>query len=418
MVKLRRAVGALLADLLELQAEYADQRVEVAGAHGTSPKDFSDALHGFGRSIFLKVIDALKAAGFLAVTVGSASWQKVFGRWINRGGTVTTYRLTPAMIDLAVSHGVRVDDWRNHWARSSRTLATPVKDHDRLVLRGAKVRNGREKGHARDMTIDFGDPSALRILEGIDRLNDHWREQFIDGVSFVGVKRIFSNGDQSGFAWNKGGRYYSLPGGHHYELWSGRKRRESITINGEPVAEVDLRASHLTLLHGLLGVQFDSEADPYGIPDIPRTVVKLWVAQALGSSNPRPRQWSSDTQAEYEAERPGQVLADSFPIREVGAAIIAKHPALIELRDCGYDTLTLQFHEAEILRRAMEDLMFRQGITVLPMHDALIAPLSRLEETKEALLAAFQVHVAGVIGHPPLTSPRVTFQKSEASKVA
>ena len=62
--------------------------------------------------------------------------------------------------------------------------------------------------------------------------------------------------------------------------------------------------------------------------------------------------------------------------------------------------------------------MFRQGITVLPMHDALIAPLSRLEETKEALLAAFQVHVAGVIGHPPLTSPRVTFQKSEASKVA
>lgn len=417
-VKLGRAIGALLADLFELQAEHAQQHMAIAGAHGTSPKDFSDTKQGFGRSIFLQAISSLEAAGLLEITLGTASWQKAFGKWINRGGTVTTYRLTPALIDLALSHGVPVNDWRHHWSRSSCVVAPKVKDDNRLVLRGAKVRKGRDKGNAKDMTIDYADPAVVRILEGIDRLNEHWRQQSIGGFSLVGLRRIFSRGDQPDFAWNKGGRYYSLPGGHHYELWSGTKRRETITINGEPVAEVDLRASHLTLLHGLLGMPFDSEDDPYRIVDIPRTVVKLWVAQAIGSSNPRPRQWSSTSQADYEAERPGQFLGDSFPIREVGAAITAKHPVLIDLHDCGFDTLDLQFHEAEILRLAMEDLMFRQGITVLPMHDALIAPRSRLEETKEALMAAFQCQVASVIGHPPLTRPKVTFEKPEACQSA
>ena len=80
--------------------------------------------------------------------------------------------------------------------------------------------------------------------------------------AFPGLRRIFNNGEVPDYAWDKGGRYYSLPGGHYYETWSADKRRSAIKINGEAVEEADLRASHLTLLHALMGWRFDAHVEP------------------------------------------------------------------------------------------------------------------------------------------------------------
>ena len=88
-----------------------------------------------------------------------------------------------------------------------------------------------------------------------------------------------------------------------------------------------------------------------------------------------------------------------------------KHPLLIDLRSLGYSTLDLQYHEAEILRLAMEQLMFAEGIPVLPIHDALIVPGSRNGEAEQCLKHAFKMYVEGMTGRPCLVVPNITLKE-------
>jgi len=408
--KMRRATGALLADLFDLWAEGEHGKAVPAGLHGASRGDFSVERLGFGYDIFVAVRDALAGAGLLQVTAGAPRWAPVFDRFTVRGGDATTYRLTQEAVDLASSFQVPASAWGTHWRRTSDRNLTAPTDVPRLVLRTKPGRVAGKKQDPVDLQVDPSDIRARSILSGIESLNGFLRDQSIGGLAFPGLRRIFSNGDQTDFEWNKGGRYYSLPGGHRYEAWGAEKRGESIKLNGEPVVEVDLRASHLTLLHALLREPFSSDADPYDIEDWPRAVVKAWVSQAIGASNPVPRQWSKTSEAEYEAERPGQFLGEAFPIRQVGADVKTRHPVLVDLRVCGFGALDLQYHEAEILRLAMEDLMLTQGIPVLPIHDALISPCSKVLETQRALVRAFSTQVERVTGRPSLVHPKVTLK--------
>ena len=321
---------------------------------------------------------------------------------------MTTFRLTPQALALVEERGVQVAHWPTHWRLKGDQVMPAPKGAPVLFLRSTRERFAGKKADAVDLPFDHKNPDVAKIETGVKALNAFLEKQEIGNISFRGLRRIFNEGDQRNYEWNKGGRYYSIPGGHTYERRGSEWRRSVITINSEAVDEVDLRASHLTLLHALLGEPFDPREDPYGLPDLPRALVKAWVSQAIGASNPRPRQWSARVQAEYEEERPGQWLQDHFVIREVGAAVQARHPLLIELKACGLGPLDLQFHEAEILRLAMEDLMLKQGIPVLPMHDAIIAPRSALGQAQEALERAFASHVNAVTGHRSVVLPKVT----------
>ena len=75
-----------------------------------------------------------------------------------------------------------------------------------------------------------------------------------------GYIRIFQNGDEAGFNWNFGGGLYSQPPAFNYQQMSKLKRLK-MTINGEPVAEIDIRASYLTLFHAWHGEQLDLGSD-------------------------------------------------------------------------------------------------------------------------------------------------------------
>jgi hypothetical protein len=78
-------------------------------------------------------------------------------------------------------------------------------------------------------------------------LNAFLDEQDIDGGIHRGYVRIFDNGDDPNFEWNWGGRLYSQPSGtKNYQQLKSTQRRK-MTINGQPVAEVDIRASFLTI---------------------------------------------------------------------------------------------------------------------------------------------------------------------------
>jgi hypothetical protein len=410
--KTGRALGALLADLFDLQRGHADDPRPLRAAHGMSPKDFPARTLGFSRPIFATVLHLLRNAGLLSVTIGQPRWRKAFGKVHNFNGQTTTFQATPALIDLATSHGVEVADWPAHWRSTDGRPAAANPTEPRLELRGEKIRVQGKKLDAPVIAIELTNPRVSELLEGINKLNGYLGRQQIEGIAFPGLRRIFSNGDAPDYAWNKGGRYYSLAGGHRYETMSARRRLERITFNGDRVGEADIRASHLTLLHALMDAHLELSLDPYSAEGLDRDLVKWWCTQAIGSSNPRPRQWSSSAKEMYAARHHGRQLQQDHPIAKVGEVVRARHPVLAELKTCGISTLDLQYHEAEILRLAMDELIVT-AVPVLPIHDGLIVTVRHLPLAESALFRAFQEHVSRVIGHPPMVIPQVISKGAE-----
>lgn len=80
------------------------------------------------------------------------------------------------------------------------------------------------------------------------------------GGSHEGYIRIFQNDDDPHFRWNMGGRLYSQHFTESYQVLSPAKRA-AMTIN-EPVAEIDIRASYLTIFLALHDLQLDTEKIP------------------------------------------------------------------------------------------------------------------------------------------------------------
>ena len=64
------------------------------------------------------------------------------------------------------------------------------------------------------------------------------------------ISAIFNNGDHPKFNWNMGGRLYSYGESNYQQMESADRLR--MTINGEEVCEIDIRASYLTILSCLV----------------------------------------------------------------------------------------------------------------------------------------------------------------------
>lgn len=406
MLKLQTATTALLADLMNLARPSRRTNSPLAGAHGMSRSHFPSGKLGFGYDIFTEVVGALEAEGLLRRRVGYPRWGAPMGE---KQGAATCFDITDRLIGMAAAAGVTTGDWEAHWTLRPSSVG---EDGKRLELRAKRKTWRGDKLPSVELPVDLSDPKAAELDAQIERINRFLLSQDIDGLTFQGLRRIFNDGDQPDFAWNKGGRFYSIPGGQAYEQWNADDRQDRIIIKGEAVTEVDLRASHLTLLHALSGHPFDPSKDPYFIKDLPRLVVKLWVAQAIGLSNPTAKQWSRKSREGYSEALPGSWLEDDYPIRTVAGAVKKKHPLLIDLQSLGFSTLDLQYREAEILRLAMKQLMFAQGIPVLPIHDALIVPRSRTAEAERCLKDAFKKYVEGVTGRPCSVVPNVTLKET------
>jgi hypothetical protein len=133
-------------------------------------------------------------------------------------------------------------------------------------------------------------------------------------------------------------------------------------------------------------------ADPYEVDGLPRVVVKSWVGQALGSSKATFTRWSSEAKERYARECPGRELRLDFKAREVADVVLQRHPILKELEDLGFDSVSLMYHEAEVLSSAMKRLRL-QGVASLPIHDGLIVAGGDAETAKIAMAVSFADHV-------------------------
>jgi hypothetical protein len=148
-------------------------------------------------------------------------------------------------------------------------------------------------------------------------------------------------------------------------------------LNGEPVVEVDIRASHLTIVYELMDQRLDLAVDPYEIEGIPRVVVKKWITMTFGY-NKLHRAWPRDAKEKL-AEKGITELQKAFPIAVVRSAVFKRHPIIQDWLDSPYDCFGLQFIEPEKIIKAMLALKRDHGVISLPVHDSLI--ISRQNES-------------------------------------
>lgn len=177
---------------------------------------------------------------------------------------------------------------------------------------------------------------------------------------------------------NRGGR---LKGVAFWLHAAKEHRRRALRIDGEPIAELDLKSATPTIAYALEGLPLPH--DPYVPPDfdnVPRDVMKqafmkfLWDAPKKGARLPQ-------EVAEHisGSRKLSRVLAalkrHNAPIAHF---IYAEEPRGAEL----------MFHESEVIIQATFKC-FADGVPVLPLHDALLVPMSKKDKARDCFSQAF-----------------------------
>jgi hypothetical protein len=369
----RGAVAAIAGNLLRAWAEdppvaaYRSRDVNTIAAEGISWRAFRDALGGMER---LGLVRRKRGGKARSEPAGLAA------------------RFWPGapLLRAAAAHGLGPSAIHAAFRRrpSSGTKAPKVKEPLRL-----KAFKRHRNGRAPFLPIDQADPVAAALRAEVEEINAFAAATPVEGCR---PPRWFRqcHGDFRLF-----GRLCAVGAGN-YQSMPAAERVGQIRIAGEPVVEVDIRASLLTLLHGLLRLP-SPEGDPYAVPGVPRPVVKVCVNATLGKGS-LVRRWSKTALQALPALR-------DHPAPAVMAAVLLRYPFLAEPERAaeGFrhiaDPSRVLIHllmgiESEVVLDALRALR-AEAVLGLPMHDGIIVPASAEARTCELLREAGE-RVAGV----------------------
>jgi hypothetical protein len=345
-----------------------------------------------GYRTFKRVIDDMRGL-MVELAKGHQQWNADGfgdGTKLPSWSMATRLRPTPWLMRYMAEAGITPDTWREHFE-----LIKPDQPlvKDPIVLRRRTVRHKNEKYRGFAMRVDGNDPKARALHDRMDRLNRFYMKHTFEPGGFRGVRRIFNNGESPAFDWNQGGRIYAVGGGYQN---TKKVERLKLTIDGEPVAEIDVKASFVSILSAMRGMPLDPNDDPYDIDGLPRPVAKAVVTMSLGHHRFHAR-WPSEVKRDLEKKLGIANLGKAYPLKNVLPLITAKLPAMANWGNTGVSCFDLQFIESEAMLLAVERLAYEHGVATLPVHDSLIVPRSQLELAKEALVQAF----GEVTGHRP-----------------
>ena len=328
---------------------------------------------------FTSAMDGMEGLGLVEVVAGGFKPRPGPGEeFAADRPRATRFRATLKLVVWAEEEGIDLGHAADHFV-----WETPCASGRLLVLKTSRQRRGRVSVQGQAVVIPET-AETRRLKAQVETLNAFLSGVRIDGAKHTTFFRQFELGDLEGFAWNKGGRLYS-EGRDSYQQ-AKRGVRLGMTLNGEPVVEVDVKASFLALAHGLTGYAFDPTLDPYDLPGVPREVAKAWATASLSQGKPLTR-WPGKVLEEY--AKGGGSLSKDHPVLELGQAMRRKHPLFNDLSKLGLDWGDLMFHESEVILRTMVALMGR-GVPSLPVHDSLILPRSREGEGLSLLASSFE----------------------------
>jgi len=257
-----KAIGAFAADLLLAQTHEK--------AHGWIQRSLRPESFDNGpvtRTQGLAVVEGLVALGLMLHVKGYAEVGP-FGV-----GQLIAPKLcaTPMMLKLAKECGVDADNVEQHFTKG------PPKDL--VVVRGASVYDGYKKLKGKVLKVD----APEQLWNEMQELNSFLEGFALGPGTHRGFFRGYNNGDRPGFDFDRGGRVYSAGEESYQNLPSGERLK--LTINGEAIVEVDVRASFITILYAMHKLDF--QGDPYVIADLGiegRQAVKMFVAALSGTA--------------------------------------------------------------------------------------------------------------------------------------
>lgn len=377
----RRAFAAFIAELLERDPE----------DHGgwlyriLSPNTFTGEVVGYRPFNGLLEPMSVLMIEFVKGTRQYAVSELTGGKRQPTWGRGSRFRATDWLRDWFAEHGITHETWADHFIRE-RPKTLPSQSC--LVLRAMKrTTRGRSEG-GQSISFDRKHPKVAAIKDRMDRLNAFLWDQAIEPYGPVFLRRIFANGDQPDFCWETGGRLTAI-GADTFQT-AKKADRASILINGQDTVEIDIRASHLTILVGQGHLPEDLLlGDPYAVEGIPRDLAKSWVTMTLGYGK-RHRRWPNGVKASFK-DKHGIDLSQAFPLRATGDTILSHLPILgTEGLVAPLDWGPLQFLESEAVMKAMEVLAYDHQVASLPVHDSLIVPKERKELATAILKASFK----------------------------
>lgn len=226
-----------------------------------------------------------------------------------------------------------------------------------LILKGEKGKDGKAPLVAYDETKE-----TTRLRKGVQKLNEALREGCIEIVGEVDgwrpdptdrmVRRFFNNG-----SWTEGGRLF----GGFWMTMPRKIRFDLIRLDGQPIVNVDYEQLFPCLVY-VLSEQEPPAGDLYDIDGHPahRKGWKKIVNAQLFARRPL-MTWPRDT---------AKLFPDKPRFKEVSRRLHEHHGAIAHRFGTGLG-FELMHIESEMLLHAL-DGMRHQGITALPLHDAVL----------------------------------------------
>ena len=392
IAKLTEAIERFVGDLLRVRAG-TDMPAHIHRVMGRS--EFGGAHVKY--DMFMKVLDALKGLGLVGHQGGQSRYRKTpFGN-APMTGRASRFWATGKLMSLAAHHGITADNVTDHFA--------PEPPKDPLVLKGYASGKGKDRESGKRIKYKNGPhdtPKAKRLEADVRELNEFLTRFEIIGGEHYGYERVFNN-----VSWKKGGRLYSS-GEDCYQRLSETERLK-MTINGELVAEIDIKASFLTIYHAMARAPLKGSGDLYAaISEFDRDVVKLWTTVSFGNSNPATR-WPKKTVKDFKKDT-GKDLRKVAKAAAVGKSMLETFPALKKLKNLTEVWAHLQYREGEAVMRTMLTLMREHRVPSLSMYDGIIVPYSKADLAQAILKRLFKE----VVGVEPILTMNTLEQPIDA----
>lgn len=243
-----------------------------------------------------------------------------------------------------------------------------------ILLRSGKRKKGRIKEG--DLCNYDDTPMTKRFAKEVRAVNRHMRNREINhsGGAIVPLHkrlmyRVFCDG-----TFEHGGRLFG-----HWCQNINKLERQYVTIDGEPVCDLDYGSMHIALLHHLDGTVFDVTSDPFNIPgwEQYRTAMKK-VAYALLNASKPINHFPADIKNEFPN---GTRFKD---VKEV----IFDHIPIVKKHAFTRVGLKLQRKESDILIKALL-ILVEKDVGFVPFHDGILGPVSAKETIRGAMHEAY-----------------------------
>lgn len=304
-------------------------------------------------------------------------------------GRLSRFRATPRLLEICKSHGITLVNAEEHFAvefdmpsELVRITSPPMPTPDT--------------------------PDVQRMRDEVSSLNAFFAKHKFEDARHVGWVRMFHEATSRDFNFDKGGRLYSQPsvGTQNYQHMP-REQRIELTIDGEPLSEIDVSGSYLTIYHAAHGQEVDVAGaydDILGSDGLDRAMAKAWVNASFGSGG-LIGQWSPGIKKDFAKKhrREGwEIDPKKYPVKRVRSAVLARHPLLATWGQAAPGIPSsygdLMFLESRAIISTMVRLAAEHHVPSAPVHDSLLVPRSKVAVAQRLLKEQF----TDVIGVKPL----------------